>query len=694
MLLSVQFRILILLSLITVSGVYGQNQSRIDSLKSNLQYSSGQERFKLLNDLGFEFRLSNPDSTIYYCKQAYQLGKELNLPKELSKPLSFIGLANAYKGDFKTSFDYHNQAIEVAAQQEDSVQLAFSYNNFGRLFFDQGDIPRAYDNLLKSLQLFEQLNDLTGLAYVYRSLSNLYKSQQDYSKALQASKKAYELRAQLKEQRALLSSLMELGSVYSLLHDTTNANESFERADSISILINDPISGAEIQIEWAEFLLSLNDTDKAFDRINRAYLLVKNTSNVRLLPKASLLMGQVYYQLNEFNQAKNYLNQVIEFTEQRYLDLQRDAYYYLSKIYEHEGKQTESTSAFNKYLILKESLQNVQLARQIEKLQFQLEIEKVERENEALKNAKAQNDATIRQQQLEKFILGVLIVFVVALFLMQWRNTVKRRKANAYLARQNHEIEMQRKEIAEKNEHLEKRNQELSEINYEKDTLMNIVAHDLKSPLNRIKGLTDLIVMENQLNPNQDKYLALIRDSTRSGLDLITDLLDVNALEVNREPDYSYFDLSLLVKERIQAFQHYASTKSISIQSDFAFADLVFLDQSYVVRVLDNLISNAIKFSPSATIIWISVTTQSGYCCIQVKDEGPGFYPEDLKHVFQKFKKLSARPTAGESPNGLGLAIVKILVERLGGKIELETEPGKGSAFNVLFPIKNSIRTA
>ncbi len=253
MLLSVQFRILILLSLITVSGVYGQNQSRIDSLKSNLQYSSGQERFKLLNDLGFEFRLSNPDSTIYYCRQAYQLGKELNLPKELSKPLSFIGLANAYKGDFKTSFDYHNQAIEVAAQQEDSVQLAFSYNNFGRLFFDQGDIPRAYDNLLKSLQLFEQLNDLTGLAYVYRSLSNLYKSQQDYSKALQASKKAYELRAQLKEQRALLSSLMELGSVYSLLHDTTNANESFERADSISILINDPISGAEIQIEWAEF---------------------------------------------------------------------------------------------------------------------------------------------------------------------------------------------------------------------------------------------------------------------------------------------------------------------------------------------------------------------------------------------------------------------------------------------------------
>src|SRR5690606_34681728 len=156
--------------------------SRIDSLKSLLPVTEGEAKFNLLNELGFEYRLSYPDSTIKYCEQAYALGKELNLKKGMSKPLSFIGLASAYKGDYKTSFDYHNRAIAIAEEEEDSVQLAFGYNNFGRLFFDQGDLVRAYNNLIKAQELFTELGDKNGLSYVVRSLSNLYKSQHDFDK--------------------------------------------------------------------------------------------------------------------------------------------------------------------------------------------------------------------------------------------------------------------------------------------------------------------------------------------------------------------------------------------------------------------------------------------------------------------------------------------------------------------------------
>ncbi|MBX2969963.1 MAG: tetratricopeptide repeat-containing sensor histidine kinase [Cyclobacteriaceae bacterium] len=680
--------VVFILLVIVVSPAHGQNISLLDSLHRQLKKSSGVTRFQLLNDIGFEYRLSYPDSTIYYCNQAYTLGLELNVDKELSKPLSFIGLANAYKGDYKSSFEFHLKSVEVAQEQNDSAQLAFCYNNFGRLFYDQGDMTRAYDNLIKSQAIFEKLNDPVGLAYVYRSLSNIYRSQQDYSKALEMALKAYQLRKKTGDPRGLLSALMELGTVYSEMKSSLDANRCFEQADSIAVKINDHISLAEIKLGWGEFLSANDSMNHAAELADEAYKIIIKSDNIRLLPRANLLMGIVSYKLNDFKKSRIFLDKVVGIGSQTHLDLQRDANYYLGKINEREGKLAEAAAYTNKYLILKESLQSVELARQIEKLQFQLEIEKREREYELLKVKQAEADAAVRQKQLENIILIVITGFVTALFLMQWRNSKKRQGANVKLASQNEKIERQRLEISHQNEKLEKRNVELSELNHEKDTLMNIVAHDLKSPLNRIKGLSDLIEMEGELNANQRKYLGLIKDSTRSGLDLITDLLDVNALEVNREPEFSIFNLSTFLTERANAFRPGASAKEIDIVLEQHVTEPVESDQEYLSRILDNLISNAIKFSPRRTVIQIVSEMKGEYFSISVKDQGPGFNPADIKFMYQKFKKLTARPTGGESSNGLGLAIVKILVDRLDGKIDLRTEIGKGSTFEILLPLR------
>lgn len=667
-----------------------QNLSRIDSLKNQLQQTSGEKKFEVLSDLGFEYRLSFPDSTIFYCKQAFELGKQLELPKDLSRPLSFIGLANAYKGDYKSSFDYHKLAIDVAQEQKDSVQLGYCYNNFGRLFFDQGDLTRAYDNFIKCQEIFDRIQEDVGSAYVYRSLSNLYKSQGDYPKALQTSLKAYELRRKTGEPRALISALSELGLVYSELRSKADANRCFEQADSIAQKISDFISLAEIRIGWSEFLSDNGNLAKADTLAHLAYEMVNRNSNKRLMPRVSLLMGQVRYKQEKYDDAFPYLKSVLTEAGSANLDLQRDAHFYLSKIYEKKGNTSEATLNSNRYLILKESLQSVELARQIEKLQFQLEIERKEGENELLKANDARNDAIISQQRLENTILIAVATFVSALFFVQYRNSKKRRMINEKLEEQNKEIEKQRLEIVLQNEKLEKHNHALSEINHEKDTLMNIVAHDLKSPLNRIKGLSDLIEIEGSLNPNQGKYLGLIRDSTRSGLDLIVDLLDVNSLEVNREPSYSSFNLSAFLQDRISTFNHYAAAKEISVRLQEINIDIIFFDQDYLARILDNLLSNAIKFSPQKTEVKLTAEKSDEYFFIKVKDNGPGFSATDRKYLFQKFKKLSARPTAGESSNGLGLAIVKILVDRLGGVIDLESDSG-GSEFTVRFPVKSNI---
>ncbi len=668
-----------------------QNLHRIDSLRSRLSQVSGEQKFSLLNDLGFEYRLSSPDSTIYYCKLAYELGKELNVKKNLSKPLSFIGLACAYKGDYKTSFQYHQDAIRIASEQKDSIQLGYCYNNFGRLFFEQGDLTRAYNNFILCHGIFENTNEDVGKAYVSRSLSNLYKSQGDYAKALKMSLQAYRLRVKIGEPRPLISALSELGLVYGELKQKDSANICFRKADSLAYKIKDHISLAELKMGWAEFLSNNGDIHNADTLAHNAYWMVVNASNYRLLPRVNLLMGQIHYKLKQYDKAMVYLKNLLTLTNEANLDLQRDAHFYLAQIYEKNGDDDKATLHINKYLILKESLQSVELARQIEKLQFQLEIEKKESENEILKANSARNDAIIAQQRLENIILIAVITFVSALFFIQYRNSKRKREVNEKLGQQYVKIQKQKQEIAEQNEKLEKRNHDLSELNHEKDTLMNIVAHDLKSPLNRIHGLSDLVEVEGNLSNEQIKYLGLIKDSTRSGLDLIVDLLDVNSLEVNREPHFSNFNLSSFLRDRVSAFGHYASIKEIEIKLIERNIDDISLDQEYLARIMDNLISNAVKFSPRNSLVIISAEKTNGFYVIEVKDHGPGFSPADKKHLYQKFKKLSARPTAGETSNGLGLAIVKILVDRMEGMIELNSTPGVGSEFTISFPVVKEV---
>lgn len=681
--------LIVLTLLFFTSGA--QNLHRIDSLKSQLSLASGERKFSILNDLGFEYRLSEPDSTIYYCKKAYALGKELKVKKNLSKPLSFIGLACAYKGDYKTSFEYHQDAIRVAEEQKDSIQLGYGYNNFGRLFFEQGDLTRAYYNFIKCLEIFESTNEEVGKAYVARSLSNLYKSQGDYTKALNMSLEAYKLRAKIGEPRPLISALSELGLVYGELKQNDSANIYFRRADSLAYKIKDNISQAELKMGWAEFLSNNGDIHEADTLAHNAYWMIVNASNYRLLPRVNLLMGQVHYKLQQYDKAMVYLKSLLSMTSEANLDLQRDAHFYMSQIYEKNGNDEKATLHINRYLILKESLQSVELARQIEKLQFRLEIEKKETENEILKANSARNSAIIAQQRLENVILIAVVTFVSALFFVQSRNSKKKREINEKLEQQYIEIQKQKEEIAEQNKKLEKRNHDLSELNHEKDTLMNIVAHDLKSPLNRIHGLSDLVEIDGNLGKEQIKYLRLIKDSTRSGLDLIVDLLDVNSLEVNREPRYSNFNLSTFLRDRVGTFGHYASIKEIEIKLIERNIDDISLDPEYLSRIIDNLISNAIKFSPRNSLIIISAEKTNGLYVIEVKDHGPGFTPNDKKQLYQKFKKLSARPTAGETSNGLGLAIVKILVDRLDGIIELNSTPGLGSEFTISFPVLKEV---
>lgn len=682
--------ILTLIWFLATSGVFAQNIVLIDSLRKRLKSASQEERFSILNAIGFDYRYSYPDSTISYCTQAFELGKKLNLAKDLAKPLSFIGLATANKGDYKSSIAYHNQSIEIALQQDDSIQLAFGYNNLGRMFFDQGDLVRAYDNFIRAKDIFEFNGDESGLAYVYRSLANLYKSQKDFSSALDMSRHAYEIRKKIGEPRAYTSALLELGLVYQAAGDTDQALATFRKADSVATRLNDRVTKAELRLGMAEILFETGDKNGAYRATEEVLSIIALKTNQRLFLRATLLQARYLFDEKKNDEALSLFNTIlVEAENSGTPSFQRDASFYMAEIYKRKKNQFLFNEYSNRYQILNEMLQNKDLNRQIDRLQFQLEIEKKEKENERLKASQASNRALIAKQRLQNIVLIVSFVSVVAIAFIIWLNGRKRRLINHKLALQNSHIVVQREEISKQNENLSKNNQELTDLNQEKNTLMNIVAHDLKSPLNRIYGLATIMEMEEGLSPQAKEYIALMKSSTRSGLDLITDLLDVNELEqVKGAHKKEWFDVAEWLDNRMKPFQEAASAKLISIRFDCDVKRKVFSDSVYLGRILDNLVSNAIKFSSRHTTVMISAMLQGHNLILKVKDQGPGFSAYDKPFLFQKFKKLTARPTGGESSNGLGLAIVKTLVERLNGEIDLQSEVGRGSEFIIRIPVE------
>jgi len=670
------------------SGLFAQNLSVIDSLKRKLQTVDERSQFDILNAIGFEYRYSYPDSTIHYCTKAYELGKDINLQKNLSRPLSFLGLAYTNRGDYKRSLEFHELAIQIATEQSDSMQLGHSYNNLGRMFLDGGDWVRAFSNFLNSKKFFESLNDKPGMAYVYRSLASLYKAQNEFEKAVEMSEKAYQIRKQIGDKRGIISSLIEFGLLYESNGDKDKALDKFKQADVVAQSIHDKVTTAELAMAIAEIQLTEKEFDQALEKANVVLATISETTNQKLFIRAFLIKGKFLIHQRQYAQALSILERVLtESRESGNIIYELEALELGALCYAKLGRLDRAQHYRNDFALLNEKIKNTDLLIEIDRLQFQLMIEKIEAENKVLKTSQLNNETLIAEQRFQNSVLLIIVISSLLISALLVLYNTKRKATNLRLSQQNEKIETQQKVISEANDILIGRNRELNELNNEKDSLMSIVAHDLKAPLNRITGLTRLLEMEGGLSSRQIEYVGMIMVATKSGSDLITDLLDVNYLnESDHKPSSVLVDLKMLLESRISSFKVSADFKSIQIDFSHSIQSEFYSVPDYLNRIVDNLLSNAIKFSEKHSRVVIHNTMENGWAIISIRDSGPGFTDEDKQYLFQRFKKLSARPTGGESSNGLGLAIVKTLVDRLHGEIKLNSKVDVGSEFIVKIP--------
>lgn len=254
--------------------------------------------------------------------------------------------------------------------------------------------------------------------------------------------------------------------------------------------------------------------------------------------------------------------------------------------------------------------------------------------------------------------------------------------------RQNKLILLQSREIQKQNRELEHSNKLLQELNAEKLQIIGIVSHDLKGPFNRIYALMQLMTMTSEnLTDEQKEYLGKIHQIVADGFSMVRNLLDNRQLEdrgIEMRPEP--LNLSAVSNTLIRQYQSLADKKNIQIHYEAPPSLPIHADKLYLTRILENLLSNAIKFSPTGKNIFVVLANLENEIELIVEDEGPGISAEDQLKLYQKYQRLKARPTGGESSTGLGLSIVKTMVEKMEGRIHYESREGKGAKFVVNLP--------
>jgi signal transduction histidine kinase len=281
-----------------------------------------------------------------------------------------------------------------------------------------------------------------------------------------------------------------------------------------------------------------------------------------------------------------------------------------------------------------------------------------------------------------------LVLYVLALGLglvaiIRFRTRMLRRR-NAWLQAR---VDEATEELSRNHQSLQVLADHLYRLNEEKSLFMGMAAHDLRNPLQGIRMKAELLALRD--DPASLQTSKEICSAVDEVVRLLNRLLDLEALETGRPGSLPRQPVALApVLDRARALhQARARAKDIDLLAEREEpAPIALADPDTLAEVVDNLLSNAIKFSPVGRRVWLGTGLRDGQPALWIRDEGPGFLPEDRARAFKRFARLSARPTGGEKSTGLGLAIVKRLVEDLGGRIELDSEPGRGATFLVRLP--------
>lgn len=578
------------------------------------------------------FTEAQTDSIGYYANYVNHVYLKDHHPKEKMMALRLYGFYYENKTDYKKAVDYYLQTLD-AARTNNNIDF--------------------------------QVNSLTDLAYVYTEMKQPQKAKEVYLECVK-------LNQQLGDAVSLINSYTNLGAIYNHLGLHDSARQFLEEGLKIGNL---PANKGKKDL--SNLYNNLGNTYYLVKQYDKALVYFRNNyehdlSGDKPEKKDDLWFDEVnmtecYSEKGSFDSADKYGNLSLQLSTQlNSMSKQSYTYKILSQLAHHRGDYKQAWEYQSKWYQMDTAIVNSETYKAIAELEEKYEAR--ERENEKLL---LQGEVT--QQKFHSRIMMIMTISLLLVAIAAALAFMTKRKVN--------------KQLQATNDLVMRQNERLSELNYEKNSLISIVSHDLSTPFASI-GMWSKLLQTDQgnLTSEQKKALSRIEQATSYGEKLIRHILDVEKAETNQHKlSLENLDLRIFTESVVEDFQPTAARKNIRLHLECEHKSLYFLsDRQLLSRMLENLLSNAIKYTSAGKQVWISVSEEKDAVSIKIRDEGVGIEPDELPHLFSKYSKISSQPTSGEPSTGLGLAIVKRIVEELNGEISCESSVGKGSVFTVV----------
>ncbi len=589
--------------------------------------------YKMLEEAN-ELKFSEPQRSLERSYNAYVSSLKSADKKAEAYSLYLMGVCNELLSNYPEAMKYLSESIKISASIGDKKKLADGLNTIGIMHDNLGNYSNALKTYFKCLKIYDEMGQLQNKAIVLSNIGLVYTNINDYVNALKFYSGANEIAVKLNDKESLLVTHINIGLTYRLLKDYTNAQEQLMKALKIAREKKDKLRESLALMELGDVQASLNRNEAAYEYYESSLDLKYELNDRKGIANILGVLGRLQLGENKTEEAKRNLQSSLAIAEE--LGFKKSSYEIhrlLSEIYE---KEKNHELAFKHY-----------------KSAHSKELEYLHEESDLkAKNLAIQHEVEAAQKEAE---------------IQRLRNV----------------------ELAKAMEDVKKLNESLKILNDEKNEFMAIAVHDLKNPLQNI--LSTARVLKNTREPDTKTitdFTSNIIFQTDRMFNLIKKLLDNNAIEQgNIKIKKTTFKVSALCGAVIDQMRENAAKKNIYLYfDDNSSGAVVHTDHDILFQIMENLVSNALKFSPHFKNIYVTSSSEENRIVLEVIDEGPGFSEADREKVFSKFARLSAKPTGEEHSTGLGLSIVRKLTELISGSIHFENNNTVGAKFTLKIP--------
>lgn len=669
-----------------------QAASEALALSLKIGFRKGEGKAKILSGQ-CSIRLGRYENAHRFFSDAVSVFRSIHNVRELSNSHLYLGQAYDFKAEYNKALAQYDTARQLANNFGDEVAIAKIMNSAGITNFNQGNYEIALENYLMALKTLNPEGNEKLHATMLNNVGVVYIQLSQYEDALKYFLKYVEFMTQLNGTHGLGVGYMNTGETYIKLRQLDKAIEYLTKALTIQSKTGDRKGLALTNSNLGDVYKALKEWNRAETFYDESIRLATEIRNNEVLLNPLTGASDLYLQMRSFTAADRTTNTAMDIAKrigsQSWL---AKIYLCKSRLDSARGDFNGAYSWFKRHSNLNDSLFNAEKSRQVFQMRELYESERKDKEIRLLSENNKLNQ--IRQANTKK-VFTIYVVFLTAIIAVILYWLIQKTRLNRRLKAQKEEVahvnaELQRllQKIESQNNTLAENNDRLNELHQEKDALLGIVVHDLRSPLNRILGLSQLVKLSGDVNNEQQFMLDNIHRVCADANRLIGDLLELNEYESKGDAELKELDIKFIIHDQVERIRPELLRKSLQIKTEISEATAlrVHTNSDYLHRIFDNLFSNAVKFSPTNAIIRLSISADANFVNVSIADQGPGFTDSDLKHIFQKFKKLSARPTGGESSTGLGLSIVKTLADKIHAHIEVKRNIEEGAELVVRVP--------